>query len=285
MYPAPMETWKPQSRTLYKISVIVVLLLWLLPLIIIMLASFMTADQLNTGGRGLNLPNPFSIEGYRTAFTNQDFMASFMNSFLVVIPVTAISVCLATMAGYGLSKYRFRGQILIFAIFVGGNFVPFQILMVPVLRLTQDLGIYNTRWALILFHGAFQTGFCVFFMRNFIAQLPSELIEAARVEGANEWQIFRRIVLPLVVPAMSALAVLIFTFVWNDFFWSLVLTPASPEGMLAPAGLNNIIKGRFYNAWNVLAAGSLLVALPPVLMFFVLQKQFIAGLTLGANKG
>ena len=157
--------------------------------------------------------------------------------------------------------------------------------MVPVLRLTQDLGIYNTKWALIFFHGAFQTGFCVFFMRNFIAHLPSELLEAARVEGASEWKIFTRIVLPLVKPAIAALSVLIFTFVWNDFFWSLVLTPANPDGMLAPAGLNNIIRGRFYNAWNVMAAGSLLVALPPVIMFFLLQKQFIAGLTLGASKG
>jgi len=285
MFPTPMETWKPRARTGYAIAVAVVLVLWLLPLIIITLASFMTADQLNAGGRGLNLPRPFSVDGWVTAFTNDDFQASFLNSFIVVPPVVAISVGLATMAGYALTKFRFPGQILIFAIFVGGNFVPFQILMVPVLRLTQDLGVYNTKWALILFHGAFQTGFCVFFMRNFIAQLPSELIEAARVEGAKEWQIFVRIVLPLVRPAMAALAVLIFTFVWNDFFWSLVLTPASPDGMLAPAGLNNIIKGRFYNRWNVMAAGSILVALPPVLMFFVLQKQFIAGLTLGANKG
>jgi multiple sugar transport system permease protein len=122
-------------------------------------------------------------------------------------------------------------------------------------------------------------------MRNFIAQLPTELLEAARVEGASEWKIFTRIVLPLVKPAIAALSVLIFTFVWNDFFWSLVLTPASPDGMLAPAGLSNIIRGRYYNAWNVMAAGSLLVALPPVIMFFLLQKQFIAGLTLGANKG
>jgi multiple sugar transport system permease protein len=171
-----MDRWTPSSRTLYKIAVVLVLLMWLLPLIIIMLASFMTADQLNAGGRGLNLPNPFTLEGYRTALTNQDFMASFLNSFLVVIPVTVISVGLAVLAGYGLSKYSFRGQVLIFAIFVGGNFVPFQILMVPVLRLTQDLGIYNTRWALILFHGAFQTGFCVFFMRNFIAQLPGDAL-------------------------------------------------------------------------------------------------------------
>ena len=285
MYPTPLEKWTPHGRTLYKFAVLVILILWLFPMIIIALASFMTADQLNAGGRGLNLPNPFSLDGYITAFTNKDFMASFMNSFLVVPPVVVISISLATMAGYALSKFRFPGQMWVFALFVGGNFVPFQILMVPVLRLTQDLGIYNTRWGLILFHGAFQTGFCVFFMRNFIAQLPSELIEAAGAEGANEWKIFYRIVLPLVRPAMAALAVLIFTFVWNDFFWSLVLTPASPEGMLAPTGLNNIIKGRFYNAWNVLGAGSLIVALPPVLMFFLLQKQFVAGLTLCANKG
>ena len=115
--------------------------------------------------------------------------------------------------------------------------------------------------------------------------MPFDLIESARVEGVAEWRIFWYIIVPLVRPAIAALAVLIFTFVWNDFFWSLVLTPASPDGMLAPAGLNNIIRGRFYNAWNVMAAGSLLVALPPVIMFFLLQKQFIAGLTLGANKG
>ena len=285
MFPRPIETWKPSTRAIYVMSVFIVLLGWLLPLIIISLASFMTADQLNAGGRGFNMPSPFSVDGWTVAIKNDEFRGSFINSFFIVLPVVAISVGLATMAGFALSKYRFRGQLLIFAIFIGGNFVPFQILMVPVLRLTQDLGIYNTKWALIFFHGAFQTGFCVFFMRNFIAQLPSELLEAARVEGASEWKIFTRIVLPLVKPAIAALSVLIFTFVWNDFFWSLVLTPASPDGMLAPAGLNNIIRGRFYNAWNVMAAGSLLVALPPVVMFFLLQKQFIAGLTLGANKG
>lgn len=285
MYPTPMEKWTPSGRRVYAACVVLALLLWLLPMAVITLASFMTADQLNAGGRGLAMPSPFSVSGYATALWNDDFRASFLNSFLVVPPVVVISVGLATLAGYSLSKYRFRGQMVIFAVFIGGNFVPFQILMVPVLRLMQDLDIYNTRWSLIVFHGAFQTGFCVFFMRNFIAQLPTELIEAARVEGASEWQIFRRIVVPLVRPAMAALAVLIFTFVWNDFFWSLVLTPTSPDGMLAPTGLNNIIKGRFYNSYNVLAAGSMLVALPPVLMFFLLQRQFIAGLTLGATKG
>ena len=221
MFPRPIETWKPSLGSVY--SVCLYCSAWLvLPLIIISIASFMTADQLNSGGRGLNMPSPFSVDGW-TLHKNDEFRGSFINSFFIVLPVVAISVGLATMAGFALSKYRFRGQLLIFAIFIGGNFVPFQILMVPVLRLTQDLGIYNTKWALIFFHGAFQTGFCVFFMRNFIAQLPSELLEAARVEGASEWKIFTRIVLPLVKPAIAALSVLIFTFVWNDFFWSLVL--------------------------------------------------------------
>ena len=196
MFPRPIETWKPSTRTIYVMSVFIVLLGWLLPLIIISLASFMTADQLNAGGRGFNMPSPFSVDGWTVAIKNDEFRGSFINSFFIVLPVVAISVGLATMAGFALSKYRFRGQLLIFAIFIGGNFVPFQILMVPVLRLTQDLGIYNTKWALIFFHGAFQTGFCVFFMRNFIAQLPSELLEAARVEGASESVSYTHLTLP-----------------------------------------------------------------------------------------
>ena len=119
MFPRPIETWKPSARALYILSVFIVLLGWLLPLIIISIASFMTADQLNSGGRGLNMPNPFSVDGWTTAIKNDEFRGSFINSFFIVLPVVAISVGLATMAGFALSKYRFRGQLLIFAIFIG----------------------------------------------------------------------------------------------------------------------------------------------------------------------
>ena len=285
MFPAPIEKSSQQKRILYYLSVSLVLLLWLIPLMIISLAAFKTADQLNAGGRGFVLPDPFTVIAFETIFTNGPFMSSILNSFFVVIPVTIISISLATMAGYALSKFRFKGMMIIFAIFVGGNFIPYQILMIPVLRLTQDIGIWNTKYALILFHGAFQAGFCIFFMRNFISQIPNELIESARVDGANEFTVFYKIILPLVRPAMAALGVLIFSFVWNDFFWSLILSPISPSGMLAPAGLATIIKGRFYNEYNVMAVGSILVALPPVVLFFLLQKQFISGLTMGATKG
>ena len=223
-----------------------------------------------------------------TILTDVPFWSSMMYSFMVVLPVVAIAVGFATLAGYVLAKHKFLGRTWLFAIFVAGNFVPFQVLTFPVLRMMQDLGFgdwspYNSLWALIIFHGAFQTGFCVFFMRNFIAALPTELIEAARIEGANEFQVFSKIILPLLRPALAALGLLIFTFVWNDFYWSLVLTQG--DLMLVPRQLVNLASGQWQNRWNVMAGGSIIVALPPLVFFFFLQRQFVSGLTLGAQKG
>ncbi|MEM9427708.1 MAG: carbohydrate ABC transporter permease, partial [Pseudomonadota bacterium] len=145
-----------------------------------------------------------------------------------------------------------------------------------------DMGLYNTKTGLVLFHIAVQTGFCTLFMRNFIRQLPFPLIEAARVEGIAEWRIFWYVVLPLVRPAIAALAVLIFTFVWNDFFWANVLTQGESAKPIT-AGVRSL-NGQFVNNWHLVSAASLMAAIPPVLMFFLMQKHFIAGLTLGAVK-
>ena len=169
-----------------------------------------------------------------------------------------------------------------FCIFVGGNFVPFQILMVPVRTMTLRFGLLDTYWALILFHLAFQTGFCTLFMRNFISTLPNALIESARVEGVNELKIFWYIIVPLLRPALAALAVLLFTFVWNDYFWALVLVQSDTVKPIT-TGIASL-RGQWLAAWQLISAGSLVAALPPVAMFFILQRQFIAGLTLGAVK-
>ncbi len=169
-----------------------------------------------------------------------------------------------------------------FFLFVAGNFVPFQILMVPVRDMTQQLNLINTYTGLVLFHVAFQSGFCTLFMRNFIRSLPRELIEAARVEGVSEVQIFFHIVLPLMRPAIAALSVLVFTFIWNDFFWATVLTTKADVQPIT-AGLSSL-NGQWVAAWHLVSAGSILAALPPVAMFFLMQKHFIAGLTLGAVK-
>ena len=205
-----------------------------------------------------------------------------LNSFFITIPTVIGAVSLSAMAGFALGIYKFRFNLLIFFLFIAGNFVPFQILMVPVRDLTLDMGLYNTKTGLVLFHIAFQTGFCTLFMRNFIKALPFELIEAARVEGVAEWRIFWFVVLPLMKPALAALAVLIFTFIWNDYFWAVVLTQGEAAQPVT-AGITSF-NAQFRAMYHLMSAGSLIAALPPVAMFFLMQKHFIAGLTLGAVK-
>ncbi len=289
MYPSPEHTWRPGARVFYWSCVASVTLVWLTPIFLLILTALKSNRQINSEqGAKFTIPEPFLPEGFMTILSNGAFWTSLMYSFMVVLPVVCIAVGFATLAGYVLAKHKFLGRTWIFAIFVAGNFVPFQVLTFPVLRMMQDLGFgewspYNSLWSLIIFHGAFQTGFCVFFMRNFIAALPTELIEAARMEGANELQVFTRIILPLLRPALAALGLLIFTFVWNDFYWSLVLTQG--DLMLVPTQLVNLAKGQWQNQWNVMAGGSIIVALPPLVFFFFLQRQFVAGLTLGAQKG
>ena len=192
-------------------------------------------------------------------------------------------MALSCLTGFALSTYKFRGNLFIFFVFVAGNFVPFQILMVPVRDLTLKLGLYDTATGLVLFHVAFQTGFCTLFMRNFIKALPYELLESARVEGVSEFRIFWYIVLPLMRPAIAALAVLIFTFVWNDYFWALVLTQGASTQPVT-AGLYTL-NGQWVSSWQLVSAGAIVAAMPPVIMFFLMQRHFIAGLTLGATKG
>jgi multiple sugar transport system permease protein len=154
--------------------------------------------------------------------------------------------------------------------------------MVPVRDLTVDMGLYDTKLGLVLFHIAFQTGFCTLFMRNFIRALPYELIEAARVEGVAEWRIFWYVVLPLMRPAIAALAVLIFTFIWNDYFWAIVLTQG-PDAQPVTAGITQF-NSQFVAQYHLMSAGSIVAAIPPVAIFFLMQRHFIAGLTLGAVK-
>jgi multiple sugar transport system permease protein len=149
--------------------------------------------------------------------------------------------------------------------------------MIPVRDLMTALDLYDTRAALILFHTAFQTGFATLFMRNFIRELPDPVLDAARIEGAGELSIFWRIVVPLVRPAMAAIAVLVFTFVWNDYFWTLVLVQSDSIRPLT-AGLQTL-RGMYQTSWHLVCAAAILAALPPVAMFFVMQRQLVAGLT------
>ena len=282
MFPAPIEKNNAMLQTLYKTALPLALLLWLLPLIAVALTSVRSAGDI-TAGNYWGWPTSINmIENYTSIFTNTPIGKYILNSFRVTIPTVVGAVALSCMTGFALAVYGFRSNLLVFFMFVAGNFVPFQILMVPVRDLTLQLGLYNTVTGLALFHIAFQTGFCTLFMRNFIKALPKELIEAARVEGVSEIRIFWYVVLPLMKPAIAALSVLIFTFIWNDYFWATVLTQGADTQPIT-AGLYSL-NGQWVAAWHLVSAGSIVAALPPVAMFFLMQKHFIAGLTLGAVK-
>ncbi|MDG3087337.1 carbohydrate ABC transporter permease [Vibrio hannami] len=283
MFPQPIEKSGRFTNISYRVALPIALMMWLLPLAAVLMTSIRSIEDINKGNYW-GMPTDINfIENYSQVFTATPMWQYLMNSLMITLPAVAGAVALSTLAGFALAKYRFRANIWIFAMFIGGNFVPFQILMIPVRDLTISFGLYDTHWALIFFHIAFQSGFCTLFMRNFIVGIPDALIEAARVEGVNEWKIFWHVVLPLVRPALAALAVLVFTFIWNDFFWALVLVQ-SDEVRPVTAGLS-ALKGQWLASWQFVSAGAVVAAIPPVVLFFTMQRHFIAGLTLGATKG
>jgi multiple sugar transport system permease protein len=264
-------------------GVSLVLVLWLLPLFAVIMTSFRSFDDVMAGNYW-GWPSKFNlVENYVAVFEQTKMTRYFMNSLIITVPSVIMVLVFSTLTGFVLSRYRFRGSMVIFAIFVGGNFLPQQIMMIPIRDLMVSIGLYDTFYALILFHVAFQTGFATLFMRNFIAALPDELFQAARAEGASPWQTLIHIVVPLVRPALAALAILAFTFIWNDYFWALVLTQSDVVKPVT-AGLSNL-KGEWVSAWNIVSAATIFVAIPPVIMFFLMQKHFISGLTMGAVKG
>lgn len=283
MYPRLIPESARARRALYIGLVSLVLILWLLPLLTVMVTSLRSFEDVMAGNYW-GWPKSFNLVANYTAVFTQTAMARyFVNSLIITLPSVFGVLVLSTLTGYVLSRHRFPGGNLIFALFVGGNFLPAQIMMIPVRDLMVSLGLYDTYAALIVFHVAFQTGFATLFMRNFIAALPHELFQAARSEGASPFQTLMHVVVPLVRPALAALAILTFTFVWNDYFWAIVLTQSDAVKPVT-AGLSNL-RGEYVSAWNLVSAATIVVAVPPVLMFFLMQRHFIAGLTVGAVKG
>jgi len=283
MFPTPIHQRPVVNQYIYKIFLPISLIIWLIPIFGILMTSIRGLPDI-TAGNMWGTPSEFLLfSNLQDVFTNTPMVKYTLNSFKVTIPTMLGAVALSCMTGFALANYKFKTNLIIFFIFIAGNFVPFQILMIPVRDLTFKIGLYNTITGLVLFHVAFQTGFCTLFMRNFIKALPKELIEAARMDGASEFKIFWKIILPLTRPAIAALCVLIFTFIWNDYFWATVLIQGD-HAMPITAGLKSL-NGQWITAYHLLSTGSIVAAIPPVIMFFLMQKHFIAGLTLGATKG
>jgi multiple sugar transport system permease protein len=254
---------------------------WLIPVIAALFTSFRTMDDITTRGFWV-MPQQLTFANFDQAWNQARVSKYLMNSFIITIPSLAGMLFLSSLSSFALARYKFRYNLPIYFMFVAGTMLPFQILLLPVFRLTNSLRLYDTHLALILIHTAFQLGFCTFVLRNFMKTVPSEIFDAARVDGCSEFRSYWQIMLPLSLPALAALATLEFTWVFNDYLWAIILLQSDTLKPVT-AGLATL-RGQFNTDWPVITSGAIIATLPTVLVFIFLQRYFIQGLTLGSDK-
>ncbi len=280
-----METAREYFKSPWRVFVYIILViaafLWFVPILTGLLTSVRTFDDILSNGF-IAWPETFTFENFATAWERGGLSHYLPNSFIITLPSIALTMLLSSLGAYALARFNFKGNRLVFFTFVGGMLLPFQVLMLPVFRLTDFLGLYDTYWGLILFHTAFQLGFCTFMLRNYMRTVPSEILEAARIDGCGEFRIWAQIMLPLTKPAIAAVATLEFTWIFNDYLWAIVLLRSDSLKPIT-AGLATL-QGQYVTDWPVIVAGALIGTLPTLLVFLFLQRYFIEGLTLGSTK-
>ncbi|MDX3118942.1 carbohydrate ABC transporter permease [Streptomyces scabiei] len=279
------------ARVLLHTFLVVTALAWLAPLLWAVFAALRPYAETSDKGY-VSWPDKLSLDNFKNAFEQSDMMHYFGNTLIIAAPAVLFTLLLASMVAFYVSRFDFRLNIALLLVFTAGNLLPQQVIITPLYRLyllvdlpgiTVSGKLYDSALGLVLIHVAFQSGFCAFVLSNYMRMLPHELTEAALVDGASVWRMYWQIVLPLCKPAMAALATLLSIWIYNDFFWAIVLI-STGENMPITSALNNL-SGQYFTDPNLVAAGALLTAIPTLIVYFVLQRQFVSGLTLGANKG
>ncbi|HIW29803.1 MAG TPA: carbohydrate ABC transporter permease [Candidatus Luteococcus avicola] len=265
--------------------------LWLFPLLYAVLASMRSYDYTSTHGY-LSFGG-FTVSNYTKAWEAGAFGHKFVNSAIITIPAVAITLFLACMVAFVIARFNWKFNTIMLALFLVGNLLPPQALLIPVFKIFQKIEVpfwlsesgtlLNTHFGLILVNVAFQLGFCTFVLSNFMKALPKEIYESAQVDGTSLWGQFWRLTLPLCRPSLAALATLETTWIYNEFFWATVLLQSGDKFPITSSLTN--LAGTFFTDNNLVAAGSLIIALPTLIIYFALQKHFVSGLTMGATKG
>ena len=295
--PAVATTTAPRRRIRWQrvalhLFLIAASALWLLPIAWTLYIALRPISDTIVNGY-FSPPESLTLDNFVTAWNQAQMWRPFINTAIITIPAVTLTLFIASMLGFVFSRYSFRLNLLLLMLFTAGNLLPPQVIIVPLYRMylllplpkpLSDNGLmYDSYFGVILINVVFQTGFCTFVLSNYMKTISRELTEAALVDGASVWTIYRRVVLPLARPALAALAVLETTFIYNDFFWALMLMKSGDKRPITSA-LNNLT-GAFFTNYNVLAAAAFIVAVPTVVLYLVLSKQFVRGLTLGSTKG
>ncbi len=255
-------------------------ILTLIPLLWMVSASFMASGDANTFPPPL-LPRRFTVQHYVDLFTRMNIARAFVNSALVAVTATAISVLLNSMAGYAFAKLRFRGRERAFRLLLVALVIPAQVGMLPLFLLLKSMGLVNTMAGVVIPFMA--TVFGIFMIRQYALSIPDDLLDAARVDGASELRIFATIVLPVLRPILATLAVFTFLSAWNDFMWPLVVLSDEAKYTL-PVALASL-SGEHVQDTELMMAGSVLTVLPVMAVFLSLQRAYIRGVMMGSVKG
>jgi alpha-glucoside transport system permease protein len=255
--------------------------IWLVPTLGLLITSFRPTQTFERSGwwEALRRPSELTLASYRGFFRDSSLVSSIWNTALIAVPATLLVVVIAAMAGYALAWLDFPGRDAIFLVVVGLLVVPLQMALIPVFQLFRSLHVTGIP-AVVLFHVAFGLPFAVFLLRNFFAGIPRDLFEAARLDGASEWKVFQRVVLPLGLPAIAALAIFQFLWVWNDLLVALIFAGNRPPLTVALAQR----LGQFGSNIGVVAPGAFLSMSIPLLVFLAFQRHFEAGLLGGSVK-
>lgn len=270
------------KRVLAYVALITFTLMWITPILIAIGTSLRTYSDILLQGGPFSMPRELVLTNYQVAWERGGLSHYLPNSFIITLPALFLTLFLSSLSAFALARFRFKGNRLIFVLFIAGNMLPAQVLMLPVFRLTDAIGLYDTYWALILFHTAFQLGFCTFVLRNYMRTIPNEMLEAARIDGCGEFRVYWQIMLPLTLPAMAALATLEFTWIFNNYLWAIILLRSDALKPIT-AGLA-VLQGQYTTDWSVIIAGALMASIPTLLVFFFLQRYFVGGLTLGSYR-
>lgn len=280
------------GRVVLHVFLVLTCLMTLAPLLWAVYASLRTYDDTARNGY-FSLPESLTLDNFSNAWTTGDLPHYYLNTFVITLPAVILTLLFSSMVAFGVSRFSFKFNLALLMLFTAGNLLPQQVIVTPLWRMfrlievpewiSESGSLIDSQLGVVLIHIAFQIGFCTFVLSNYMKTIPHELTEAARVDGASVFRQYWQVIMPLCRPALAALATLEFTWIYNDFLWALVLIQTGDK-MPITSALQNL-RGSFFTDNNLVAAGSLLVALPTLVVFFTLQRQFVGGLTLGSTKG
>ncbi|MHA3684279.1 carbohydrate ABC transporter permease [Leucobacter sp. HY1908] len=271
------------SRGVVNLVMVVLAVFWLVPTLGLLLTSFRSgADNAASGWwTVLTKPAELTLQNYANLLHNPTITGSFWNTIVIAVPATLLVVLIGSLAAYAFAWLHFPGREWLFIAVIVLLAVPVQVALIPLARLFGTLGIFGSVLGVVLFHTAFGLPFAIFLLRNFFTQVPDELLEAARIDGAPEWIIFGRIMLPLALPAIASLAIFQFLWTWNDMLVALIFT--NSESQPLTVAIQSQLR-QFGANIDVLSAGAFLSMVVPLIVFFAFQRYFVNAMLAGSQK-